>query len=113
MVLALSVLGLQRRFDEAEDGDRDDNGDVTHGGANPTDYAFSFGLDYAGKIRVIEGFAEANVPVFRDFALGDLLERLCLLHDQARLAELAQTRRHPIAQPQAIEEQQRAASPIL
>jgi iron complex outermembrane receptor protein len=53
---------------------RDEKGDVTHGGVNPNDFAFSFGLDYAGKIRVVEGFAETNIPVFRDFALGEMLE---------------------------------------
>jgi len=53
---------------------RSEKGDVTHGGVNPNDYAFSFGLDYAGKIRVIEGFLETNVPVFRDSALGDMFE---------------------------------------
>jgi len=53
---------------------RNEKGDVTHGGVNPNDYAFSFGLDYAGKIRVIEGFFETNVPVFRDSALGDMFE---------------------------------------
>ncbi|MEI9852412.1 MAG: TonB-dependent receptor [Sphingomonas sp.] len=53
---------------------RDEKGEVTHGGQNPADYAFTFGLDYAGAIKVIEGFAEANVPVFRDSLLGDLLE---------------------------------------
>jgi len=53
---------------------RNDRGNVTHGGVNPNDYAFSFGLDYGGKIRVIEGFLEANVPVFRDWILGDSFE---------------------------------------
>jgi len=53
---------------------RDEGGDVTHGGVNANAYAFSWGLDYAGKIQVIEGFAETNVPVFRDSAIGDLLE---------------------------------------
>lgn len=53
---------------------RAEKGDVTHGGINPNDFAFSFGLDYAGKISVIEGFAEANVPVFRDWALGNMFE---------------------------------------
>jgi len=53
---------------------RNEKGDVTHGGLNAADYAFSFGLDYAGKIEVIEGFAETNIPVFRDFALGRFLE---------------------------------------
>jgi outer membrane receptor protein involved in Fe transport len=54
---------------------RDEGGDVTHGNIpDYTDYAFTFGLDYSGKINVVEGFAELNVPVFRDFAIGDLLE---------------------------------------
>jgi outer membrane receptor protein involved in Fe transport len=53
---------------------RSEKGDVSHGGLDGADYAFSFGLDYAGKIKVLEGFAETTVPVFRDFALGDLLE---------------------------------------
>lgn len=53
---------------------RDEAGKVTHGGINPNAYAFSFGLDYAGKIQVLEGFVEANVPVFRNSAIGDLLE---------------------------------------
>jgi outer membrane receptor protein involved in Fe transport len=53
---------------------RDDKGDVTHGGVNPNDYAFSFGLDYGGKIQVVEGFVETNVPVFKDFFLGDSFE---------------------------------------
>jgi len=53
---------------------RDEGGDVQHGDIDPSDYAFSFGLDYAGKIRVVEGFIETNVPVFRDSAIGDLFE---------------------------------------
>ena len=53
---------------------RDEGGDVTHGGIDPSDYAFSFGLDYAGKIQVIEGFAETSVPVFRDSMLGNFFE---------------------------------------
>ena len=54
---------------------RSESGDVYHGDIpNYTDYAFTFGLDYAGKIRVIEGFGELNVPVFKDFALGESLE---------------------------------------
>lgn len=54
---------------------RDEGGDVTHGNIpDYNDYAFTFGLDYSGKINVIEGFTELNVPVFKDFALGDLLE---------------------------------------
>jgi len=53
---------------------RDEGGDVTHGGLVASDYAFSFGLDYAGKIEVIEGFVETNVPLFRDAALGEYFE---------------------------------------
>lgn len=54
---------------------RDEKGDVTHGNIpDYNDYAFTFGLDFAGKINVVEGFSEVNVPVFRDFALGELFE---------------------------------------
>jgi outer membrane receptor protein involved in Fe transport len=53
---------------------RDETGDVGHGGVNANAYAGAFGLDYAGKIKVTEGFLETNVPLFRDFALGDFLE---------------------------------------
>jgi len=54
---------------------RSEGGDVTHGDIpDYNDYAFTFGLDYSGKIAVLEGFTELNVPVFRDSALGDLLE---------------------------------------
>jgi outer membrane receptor protein involved in Fe transport len=62
-------IGVAAGFDY-----RDEGGDVTHGDVDPSDYAFSFGLDYAGKIRVIEGFLEANVPVFRDSPIGRFLE---------------------------------------
>jgi outer membrane receptor protein involved in Fe transport len=54
---------------------RSEGGDVTHGNIpDYNDYAFTFGLDYAGDISVLEGFGELNVPVFRDSAIGDLLE---------------------------------------
>jgi iron complex outermembrane receptor protein len=54
---------------------RAEKGDVYHGDIpNYTDYAFTFGLDYAGEIEVVEGFGEVNVPVFRDFALGKSFE---------------------------------------
>lgn len=54
---------------------RSEEGDVTHGDIpNYTDYAFTFGLDYGGSIKVLEGFAELNVPVLRDSAIGELLE---------------------------------------
>ncbi|MGC1271732.1 MAG: TonB-dependent receptor [Croceibacterium sp.] len=54
---------------------RSEKGDVTHGNIpNYTDYAFTFGLDYGGTIKVLETFAEVNVPVLRDSAIGELLE---------------------------------------
>jgi len=54
---------------------RDEVGLVTHGDIpDYFDYAFTFGLDYGGTIKVLEGFTELNVPVFQDFALGDSLE---------------------------------------
>jgi len=54
---------------------RSEGGSVYHGDIpNYTDYAFTFGLDYAGDIEVLEGFTELNVPVFRDFALGESLD---------------------------------------
>lgn len=54
---------------------RAEHGDVWHGDIpNYNDYAFTFGQDYAGKIEVMEGFTELNVPVFRDFAIGDFFE---------------------------------------
>ncbi|MBB5986863.1 outer membrane receptor protein involved in Fe transport [Sphingobium sp. B1D3A] len=54
---------------------RVESGDVWHGDIpDYNDYAFTFGLDYAGEIKVLEGFGELNVPVFRDSAIGDLLE---------------------------------------
>jgi len=53
---------------------RDEHGEVTHGQINPNDFAFNFGLDYGGSIKVLEGFVETNLPIFRDSPLGDLLE---------------------------------------
>ncbi len=53
---------------------RDEKGDVTHGGVNPNAYAFSWGLDYAGRIKVTEGFFETNVPVLRDSPIGRSFE---------------------------------------
>ncbi len=53
---------------------RDEGGEVTHGGVNANAYAFSFGLDYAGAVRVFEGFFETNVPVIQDSAIGKFLE---------------------------------------
>jgi iron complex outermembrane receptor protein len=56
---------------------RHEHGNVTHDLANQpwyTDYTLSYGLDYAGTINVLEGYAELNVPVFKDWALGHYLE---------------------------------------
>jgi len=58
------AAGVEYRFER---------GDVTHGGINASDYAFSFGLDYAGRIEVLEEFVEADVPLFRNAAFGRLL----------------------------------------
>jgi outer membrane receptor protein involved in Fe transport len=54
---------------------RMEDGDVTHGNIpNYNDYAFTYGLDYAGEIEVLEAFGELNVPVFRDSVLGEFFE---------------------------------------
>jgi outer membrane receptor protein involved in Fe transport len=54
---------------------RKETGNVRQLGLQPTGgYSFAFGADYSGEIEVIEGFAETNVPVFRDFVLGDMFE---------------------------------------
>lgn len=56
---------------------RREHGDVTHDLANQpwyTDYTLSYGLDYAGTIEVLEGYAELNVPVFRDAPIGRYFE---------------------------------------
>jgi outer membrane receptor protein involved in Fe transport len=56
---------------------RREHGVVTHDLANQpwyTDYTLSYGLDYAGTIKVLEGYAELNVPVFQDFAIGKYFE---------------------------------------
>ena len=53
---------------------REETGAVTHGGVNPNAYAGAFGLDYAGKIKVTEGFLETNVPLLKEGPLGDFLE---------------------------------------
>jgi outer membrane receptor protein involved in Fe transport len=49
----------------------------THNLANSpwyNDFTLSYGLDYGGSIRVLEGYGELNVPVFRDWALGKYFE---------------------------------------
>lgn len=79
---------------------RDERGAVSSGGINPNAYAGAFGLDYAGKIQVAEGFVETNVPIFRHTPLGNLLElngalrytrntSLDLLTDKSRSAQTA------------------------
>ncbi|MCW2396533.1 MULTISPECIES: TonB-dependent receptor domain-containing protein [unclassified Sphingobium] len=43
---------------------RTESGNVTHGDIpNYLDYAFTFGLDYGGSIKVLEGFTELNAPL--------------------------------------------------
>ena len=56
---------------------RRDTADVTHDLANQpwyNDYFLSYGLDYAGKISVLEGYGEVNVPVLKDLPLAKYLE---------------------------------------
>jgi len=38
------------------------------------DYFLSYGLDYAGKIAVVEGYGEVNVPLLKDLTLAKYLE---------------------------------------
>lgn len=54
---------------------RADSGEVTHGD-DPwrNNFGLSLGLDYSGKIRVFETFAELNAPLLRDMAGANLLE---------------------------------------
>ena len=56
---------------------RKEKGIVTHDIANQpwySGYYLSYGLDYAGTTEVLEGYAELNVPVFRDAPVGRYLE---------------------------------------
>ena len=56
---------------------RRDTADVTHDLANQpwyNNYFLSYGLDYAGKVSVLEGYGEVNVPVFKDAPLAKYLE---------------------------------------
>jgi outer membrane receptor protein involved in Fe transport len=56
---------------------RRDTADVTHDLANQpwyNQYFLSYGLDYAGKISVVEGYGEVNVPVLKDLTLAKYLE---------------------------------------
>jgi iron complex outermembrane recepter protein len=56
---------------------RRDTADVTHDLGNQPwykDYFLSYGLDYAGRISVLEGYGEVNVPVVQDLPLAKYLE---------------------------------------
>jgi outer membrane receptor protein involved in Fe transport len=54
---------------------RSEKGDVTHGDIpNYNDYAFTFGLDYGGSIKVLEGFGELNAPLLAGVPGAELLE---------------------------------------
>jgi outer membrane receptor protein involved in Fe transport len=56
---------------------RRDTADVTHDLADQPwydDYFLSYGLDYAGKISVAEGYGEVDVPVLKDLPLANYLE---------------------------------------
>jgi len=61
-------FGLEQRRDTA---------DVTHDLADQPfydEYFLSYGLDYAGKISVYEGYGEVNAPVLKDLPLAKSLE---------------------------------------
>jgi outer membrane receptor protein involved in Fe transport len=56
---------------------RRDTADVTHDLQNQPwydEYFLSYGLDYAGKIAVVEGYGEVTVPVLKDLAFAKYLE---------------------------------------
>lgn len=56
---------------------RRDTSDVTHDLANQpwyTDYFLSYGLDYAGKISVVEGYSEIKAPIVQDRPFAKYLE---------------------------------------
>jgi iron complex outermembrane recepter protein len=56
---------------------RRDTTDVTHDLADQpfyNSYFLSYGLDYAGKIAVVEGYGELNAPIFKDLPLVKYLE---------------------------------------
>lgn len=63
-----AAFGLEARRDTA---------DVTHDLANQpwyTSYFLSYGLDYAGKISVLEGYGEVDAPVLKDAPFAKSLE---------------------------------------
>ena len=56
---------------------RRDTADVTHDLANQpwyNNYFLSYGLDYAGKVSVLEAYGEVTVPVLKDAPLAKYLE---------------------------------------
>jgi outer membrane receptor protein involved in Fe transport len=56
---------------------RRDTADVTHDLAHQpfyNNYFLSYGLDYAGRISVVEGYGEVNVPVLKDLPFARYLE---------------------------------------
>jgi outer membrane receptor protein involved in Fe transport len=56
---------------------RRDTADVTHDLANQpwyNQYFLSYGLDYAGKISVLEGYGEVNMPVLKDLPFAKYVE---------------------------------------
>ncbi len=56
---------------------RRDTADVTHDLAHQpwyNNYFLSYGLDYAGRISVLEGYGEVNVPVIKDAPFAKYLE---------------------------------------
>jgi iron complex outermembrane recepter protein len=56
---------------------RRDTADVTHDLANQpfyNQYFLSYGLDYAGKVSVLEGYGEVTVPVLKDLPLAKYVE---------------------------------------
>jgi iron complex outermembrane recepter protein len=56
---------------------RRDTADVTHDLANQPyydNYFLGYGLDYAGRISVLEGYGEVNVPMLKDLPLAKYLE---------------------------------------
>ena len=56
---------------------RRDTADVTHDLADQPyydDYFLSYGLDYAGKISVAEGYGEVNAPILKNLPLAQYLE---------------------------------------
>lgn len=61
-----AAAGLEYRFED---------GDISHGDIpNYNDYAFTFGLDYAGEIKVLEAFGELNVPLLQGKPFAEFLE---------------------------------------